>query len=351
MTVSSGGANSPHLHQANSVALVMRRVLVALIPTLAAAFVCYGPGVLIQWLWALLVAHVCEGVLLRWRGQPMISASIQSGPIKPDLSDGSAAVTATLFALALPPWAPWWLTVLGLGFALALVKHAYGGLGHNLFNPAMAGYVFLLLCFPVAMKAWAPIDAEHAAPGWFASLARFAGGAPSAVDGYSGATVLEYTRTQLRAMKMMSEIGAQPIYGVLGDRYAQWVNVAALLGGLWLLKTGVIRWQIPAALLSALFIAATIFHLMDGDRYASPLLHLFSGATMLGAFFIATDPVSSPGTPHGRLVFGAAVGLLIYLIRTFGNYPDGVAFAVLIMNGAAPLIERHTQPRILGSGS
>jgi electron transport complex protein RnfD len=338
MTAASGGASSPHLHQANSVALVMRRVLLALIPTLIAAFYCYGPGVLMQWLWALLVAHACEALLLRWR----------SLPLQPHLSDGSAAVTATLFALALPPWAPWWLTVLGLAFALALVKHAYGGLGHNLFNPAMAGYVFLLLCFPVAMKAWAPIDAEHAAPSWLESLTQFASGTPSTVDGYSGATVLEYTRTQLRAMKMMSEIGTRQIYGLLGDRNAQWVNVVALLGGLWLLKIGVIRWQIPVALLSALFVAASVFHLADGDRYTSPLLHLFSGATMLGAFFIATDPVSSPGTPRGRLIFGAAVGLLIYLIRTFGNYPDGVAFAVLIMNGAAPLIERHTQPRILG---
>ncbi len=339
MTTVSSGASSPHLHQATSVALVMRRVLVALVPTLIAMFYCYGPGALMQWLWAILVAHAVEALMLRWRGLPL----------QPHLSDGSAAVTATLFALAMPPWAPWWLTVLGLVFALALVKHAYGGLGHNLFNPAMGGYVFLLLCFPVAMKAWAPIDAGHAAPGWIESLVRLAGGASSMADGYSGATVLEYTRTQLRAMKMLSEITAQPVYGMLGDRNAQWVNVAALLGGLWLLWTGVIRWQIPVAALAALFLTAAAFHLADGDRYASPLLHLFSGATMPGAFFIATDPITAPGTPRGRLVFGAAVGLLIYLIRTFGNYPDGVAFAVLIMNGAAPLIERHTQPRILGA--
>ncbi|HTT07322.1 MAG TPA: RnfABCDGE type electron transport complex subunit D [Gammaproteobacteria bacterium] len=341
MTATSGGAGSPHLHQPASVALVMRQVLMAIIPMLVVMFYCYGPGVILQWLWALLVAHACEALLLRWRGLPL----------QPHLSDGSAAVTATIFALAMPPWAPWWLTVMGLVFALALVKHAYGGLGHNLFNPAMAGYVFLLLCFPVAMKAWAPIDAGHTAPGWIESLIRFVGGAPSPVDGYSGATVLEYTRTQLRAMKMMSEIGSQPIYGLLGDRNAQWVNVAAFVGGLWLLRIGVIRWQIPAALLSALFIIATVFHLADGDRYAPPLLHLFSGATMLGAFFVATDPVSAPGTQRGRLLFGIAVGLLIYLIRTFGNYPDGVAFAVLIMNGAAPFIERHTQPRILGARS
>lgn len=329
-----GVVSSPHIHGGASVAGVMGRVLIALLPGVIVSAWFLGPGVLLQIGIAALAALAAEAVMLSIRGEP----------VRRFLFDGTAIVAGALIGLAMPPLAPWWLAALAAVFAMVVVKHAYGGVGHNLFNPAMAGYALLLVCFPYAMKSWPAPGAEV----WAADVlgAVFLPDAAT-VDAMSGATALSFVRDGLQGMKMLSELAPGEAASLLG-RGAPWVNLAFLGGGLALLAAGVIRWQIPAGFLLGLLAVSLLLYLGDAQRHASPLFHMLSGATMLGAFFIATDPVSSPVTPRGRLVFGLLIGALVVLIRRFGHYPDGVAFAVLLMNAAAPLIDRYTRPRVYG---
>ncbi|MEQ4530773.1 MAG: electron transport complex subunit RsxD, partial [Mixta sp.] len=236
----------------------------------------------------------------------------------------------------------------------------YGGLGQNPFNPAMIGYVVLLISFPVQMTSWLPPQAlQSVTPGLLDSLSMIfthhtlAGDTMQqlqlGVDGVSQATPLDNFKTGLRAGHSADQLLAQPIYGgVIAGLGWQWVNVAFLLGGLFLLATRTIRWHIPLSFLLSLALCATLGWFFSPDTLASPVIHLFSGATMLGAFFILTDPITASTTNKGRLIFGALVGLLVWLIRSFGGYPDGVAFAVLLANICVPLIDYYTQPRVYG---
>lgn len=329
--------SSPHRHSGASVQHTMLRVAAALLPGLAAYVWFFGSGVLLHCLLALGTALCAEAILLRLRGRSPL----------PQLLDGSAAVTALLLALCIPPLAPWWITVTATLFAVALAKHAFGGLGHNLFNPAMSGYVFVLLCFPARMNGWPAAPGVADSPSTAAYLAAIFGPG-GGVDALSGATALARMQSQLGSMQMVSEIGMEPMFGTLAGAGWEWIAAGWLAGGVMLLALGVIRWQIPAGMLGALFLLGALFHVYDGDVYPSPLFQLFAGAAMLGAFFIATDPVTAPATPRGRLLFGALIGTLVFCIRTWGAYPDGVAFAVLLGNAAAPLIDRCTRPRVLG---
>jgi electron transport complex protein RnfD len=332
---------SPHIHAPVSVAAVMRDVLLGLIPGLLVHAWYFGPGIFVQCMLAAATALACEYGMLRLRGRP----------VRIFLYDGSALVTALLLALTLSPFTPWWATILGAAFAIVVAKHLYGGLGHNLFNPAMAGYVFVLLCFPAALTVWPqPLGVAEARLGLTDTLAMIFTGAPAGgtIDSLTGATPIGYLRTQLAQMAMISELRAHPLFGSVGGRGFETLAFAFLLGGAWLLYRRVIQWRIPASLIGGLFAASLLFYAIDADRYASPVFHLFSGGTMLAAFFIATDPVSAATTPRGRLIFGASIGVLAYLIRTFGGYPDGIAFAVLLMNAAAPLIDHYTRPAVLG---
>ena len=235
-----------------------------------------------------------------------------------------------------------------------IAKQLYGGLGLNPFNPAMAGYVVLLISFPLEMTRWnPPLElAEH--PLSLLEALRFSLSAqlPASlqVDMISMATPLDLVRERLDMDMPLSAIKDQfGIFGILSGKGTEWINAAFLAGGAWLLWRRRIDWRIPLALLTAMLAAASLFWLIDPEHYLSPLFHLFAGATMLGAFFIATDPVTASTTPLGRIIFGAGCGLLIYVIRNWGGYPDGVAFAVLLMNMAAPLIDHFTQPRISGA--
>lgn len=329
-----GVVSSPHIHSGASVAGVMRRVLAALAPGVMVSAWFLGPGVLLQIGIATVAALAAEAAMLSVRGLAM----------RPFLFDGTAIVAGVLLGLAMPPLAPWWLASLAAVFAMVVVKHAHGGVGHNLFNPAMAGYALLLVCFPYAMKSWPAPGAEA----WAADVLGAVFLVDTAkVDAVSGATALSFVRDGLRGMKMLAELRPGAGASLLGGG-AAWVNLAFLGGGLALLAARVIRWQIPAGFIAGLLAVSLLLYLGDAQRHASPLFHLMGGATMLGAFFIATDPVSSPVTPRGRLVFGLLVGAVVVLIRRFGQYPDGVAFAVLLMNAAAPLIDRHTRPRVYG---
>jgi len=298
---------------------IMTQVLVALAPVAVAHVLLYGPGLLLQLAVCTITALACEALALRVRRR-------DPGPF---LRDGSVLVTAALLALSVPPLLPWWLAVLGTAAAVLLGKHVYGGLGYNPFNPAMVGYAVLLVSFPLEMTRWPlPTGVE-----W---------------DAVTGATALDQLRTGLGQRLTMQEIFAQPVFGAVGDAGAQWINAAALLGGLYLLRRRIVRWHIPVAVLAGVAVPAVLMHGLDPGAHAGAAFHLFSGATMLGAFFIATDPVSAATSDRGRLVYGAGIGVLAWIIRTWGGYPDGMAFAVLLMNLAAPLLDRYTVPRIHG---
>lgn len=334
----------PHLPPTASVSDMMRRVLVALVPGAMAMIVLFGWGVLFNLLIAVAIALPCEALLLGLRGRS----------VQPFLQDGSAPLCAVLLALALPPLAPWWLPALGVILALTLGKHLYGGLGYNPFNPAMVGYAALLVSFPAQMNVWLPptagpggslglVDTLH-----YVMLGQLSG--VLELDAITQATPLDRIKTELGAGLTLSEIRSQPGFGLLAGAGWQWVNLFFLAGGAWLLGQRVIGWQIPAGVLVGLAAPALVFWAVNPDQYAPPLLHLLSGGAMLAAFFVATDPVSAATTPRGRLYYGLGIGLLAYVIRTWGGYPDGIAFAVLLMNTAAPLIDRYTRPRIHGRG-
>jgi electron transport complex protein RnfD len=303
----------------------------------------YGPGLLLQLAVAVPAALACEGAALRMRGRDAT----------PALREASVIVTAALLALSVPPLLPWWLALLGTAVAVLLGKHVYGGLGQNPFNPAMVGYAVLLVSFPLEMTRW-PLPLDVAGGSW-SGLAQlswhsFLAGPSSALpwDAYTGATALDSLRTGLGQRHTMSEIFAQPAFASLGGAGSQWVNLAALAGGLYLVARRVVRWHIPVAMLAGIAVPAWMMHAVDPGAYAPAAFHLCTGATMLGAFFIATDPVTAATSDRGRLLYGAGIGALTWLIRTWGGYPDGVAFAVLLMNLAAPLIDRYTIPRIHG---
>lgn len=334
----------PHIPATTNVPLVMRRVLYALVPATITYTWFFGWGLLINMVIAVGAALAAEAFMLRARRRA----------IGPGLADASAAVTAVLLAFAIPPLAPWWLPALGAGLAVILGKHLYGGLGSNLFNPAMVGYAILLISFPVEMTQWLPplgvdLDIQH--PGFWANLNYAVTGyipAGLGVDAFTQATPLDQVKEGLGQLRTLDEIQSGPLFGFYGGQGWEWINGCFALGGLYLLYRGVIRWHIPLSLLGGLLGFAATFHALDPSRYSSPGFHLFSGATLLGAFFIATDPVTAASSDRGRLIFGAGIGTVTYAIRTWGGYPDGLAFAVLLMNATVPLLDRYTRPRIYG---
>lgn len=339
--------SSPHLAPANSVSLMMRRVLYALIPATIAYVWFFGWGLIFNMIIASAVCLGAEALMLKLRQRPL----------QPFIMDYSAVVTAVLLAFALPPLAPWWITAFGSLFAIVFAKHLYGGLGYNVFNPAMVGYVVLLISFPVEMTRWLPpetfVDESLRLGPLQTLMVIVTGQLPDGVswDAISQATPLDLMKTEIARAATVSEVRASPLFGDFGGRGWEWIGNWVALGGLWLLYLRVIRWQIPIAMVGAVLLVSGLFHVVDPDHFASPGFHLFSGATLLGAFFIATDPVSAATTPRGRLIYGAGIGLLTYLIRTFGGYPDAVAFAVLLMNMAVPLIDHFTKPRTYGHGT
>ncbi len=329
---------SPHAQGATDTQNVMRNVILATLPGLAALIAFFGWGALLNVILCSLFCLAFEAAVLAVRGRP----------IGFYLNDYSALVTGVLLGLALPPYCPWWLLLVGCFFAIVVAKQLYGGLGFNPFNPAMVGYVVLLISFPVQMTQWAAPqgldDGQWLGLGQTLSQV-FTG---SGADGYTGATPLDVFR-QAQGLTV-DAVYQEPIFaqGLIAGAGWEWVNLGFLVGGLYLLWRGIFSWHAPLAMLIALAIMAFVFNTGGSSSGAPPLLHLFSGATMLGAFFIVTDPVSSAVSKKGRLIYGAAIGVLVYCIRTWGNYRDAVAFAVLLMNFAAPFIDYYTLPRTYG---
>ena len=336
--------SGPHTRAQERVSGIMAAVILALSPATAFGLYLFGWPAVSLFLVTLVAALLTEAGCLRLAGKPVGAG----------LRDGSALLTGWLLAMSLPPWAPWWIGVVGAGFAITVGKHIFGGIGQNLFNPAMLARVTLLVAFPVEMTAWVapqPIGTE-AAPGVLQGLAVTFAGMP-APDGLTGATVLGAVKTSLAegnaaASLPVSFQSEQAMFGAMRGSLGETSALLLLGGGVLLVGHRIISWHIPVALLLGLALPAGCLHLLEPERFAAPALHLLTGGAMLGAFFIATDPVTSPSSSAGKLLFGAGCGILVYIIRTFGGYPEGVAFAVLLMNAVTPLIDRYARPRVYG---
>lgn len=335
----------PFAHAGLSTPMLMTWVMVALTPATVFGLGLYGwPAI---FLFAVTVgsAVACEAACLKLAGKPLAT-----------LGDGSAVLSGWILALTLPPWAPWWIGAAGSAIAMVVAKHVFGGLGQNLFNPAMAARVALLISFPLEMTRYVPPRPIHTAgaPGFADALAiTFGIGGHVDMDAVSSASLLGHAKTELGRGLPLSEAlgGSDPMQLFLGFATGSLGETSAALllaGGALLLALRIISWHAPAALLLGVMVPAAIAHAADPERYLSPLLHACAASTMLGALFIATDLVTSPVTRAGQLIFGAGCGVLIFVIRTWGGYPEGMAFAILLMNAATPLIDRWVRPRVYG---
>lgn len=328
--------NSPFFRQPASVRMVMLKVLAALLPGIAVHVWFFGPAILVQIALASTAAIAAEAAMLKLRGKPM-------GMF---LTDGSALVTAWLLALTFPPIGPWWLVVAATVLGLVIAKHLYGGLGQNIFNPAMVGFCLMIVAFPQLMSQWPAVGATD----FSAQLSAIFG--DRQLDAITAATPLDAMRTALHMPDSNATVagvfGAGGVFGLFGGKGWEWVAAAYALGGLWLFQQRVIGWTIPGFYLGTLALVSGIASLAAPASFTGPMFHLFSGGAMLGAFFIFTDPVAGSTTPRGKIVTAAMAGLLTWIIRSFGAYPDGIAFAALLVNLSVPLIDRYTQPPVFG---
>lgn len=342
-------SSSPHQRTPRSTSQIMMWVIACLIPGVALQSYFFGFANLLQITLASFVAIGAEAVILKIRKRPIINT----------LKDGSALLTGILIAIAIPPLAPWWIVTIGTIFAIVFVKQLYGGLGQNLFNPAMAAYVLLLISFPVQMTTWHPmlvlqpfelnlldqlytIATGYTLDGY--SVAQLS----VSIDGVTMATPLDTLKNSLKAGLTSSEIFDAINFKVSSSQAILWVNLGFLFGGAVLLAKRIIQWMIPVSFLVGISLFSFIAFAYQPDLTGSPFFHLLSGATMLGAFFILTDPVSAATTVKGRVIYGFLIAFLVILIRNIGGYPDAIAFAVLLGNMCVPLIDYYTQPNVYG---
>lgn len=332
---------SPFIQKAASVTNIMLMVILALVPGLIFYVYFFGVGVLLNVFVASLTALIAEYFVLKMRKLPP----------KVYLSDGSALVAAWLLALSIPSIAPWWIIVVGTLFTIVIAKHFYGGLGSNIFNPAMIGYAVLLISFPAIMTKWpSPIENSLSMESIRQALQVFFYGLTQVGDGLTSATPLDYIKTELLQGQILPDITIPNVGLATMLTSTQIISLAYLLGGIVLLHKKIISWHLPITYLLSLAFISGLFHLIDPNNYSTISFHLLNGGTMLCAFFIITDPVSGPTTPKGKIWFAFMVAILVYVIRVFGGYPEGIAFAVIFMNICVPLIDNLTQPKVFGHG-
>ncbi|MBF0295041.1 MAG: RnfABCDGE type electron transport complex subunit D [Magnetococcales bacterium] len=342
--------SSPHVHGGNSIPGIMNAVIWALLPGAAMGVMVFGWSALFVILITVAACMVTERLVNAIRSRPST------------LPDNSAALTGLLLAMSLPPNSPWWVCVTGGFFAILLGKHLYGGLGYNMFNPALIARVFLLISFPVQLTSWpspSPLMSgqAHSLAEGLALILSGPAGAPELLDALSSATPLGQYRTELGLGHTVAEaLGGTYAFdllsaatGMLKGSLGETSAILLTLGGLYLLRKGIITWHIPGAMLAGCLAPAAIFWYLDPTKYPDPLFHLVTGGLILGAFFMATDMVTSPISPVGQIVFGLGCGLLTYVIRTWGGYPEGVSFAIVIMNAAVPLIDQYSRPVVYGA--
>ena len=319
---------SPHIHGKDTTAKLMRDVLIALLPVTAVSIWFYGLSAI-----KLVVVGVLSCILVEYLIEKFLLKS------KITICDCSAAVTGLLLALNLPAAAPWWVIVIGSIVAIGIAKMTFGGLGQNLFNPALVGRVFLLVSFPAIMASWtapAPWGGE--------------------VDAFTGATPLGLIKEGLMSGKTVQEIIAanpnlstgQLLFARAGGSAGEISVVALLLGFAWLLIRKAIKPTIPVTILVTVALFSGILWLCNPAQFTDPIFNLCTGGVMLGAIFMATDYVTSPMSTKGMIIFGVGIGILTVLIRQFGSYPEGVSFAILIMNATVPLINMYCLPKRFG---
>ncbi len=315
---------SPHVHSGDSIQKNMYGVLIALVPALLASLYFFGLGALIVTGVSVAACLFFEWAIVKFLFKRETTT----------LMDGSAAITGVLLAFNLPSNLPVWIIILGALFAIGVSKMSFGGLGNNLFNPALAGRVFLLLSFPAQMTTW-PVVGQ-----WTAYTDAATGATPLAVI-----KSLKYG-VPVEAMDQFSTWGL--FLGSKAGSLGEVSAVALLLGLAYMLWKRIITWHIPVSILATVFVFAGIMHLANPAVYVSPVYHLITGGLMLGAIFMATDYVTSPMSKKGMIVYGVAIGLLTMVIRLFGAYPEGMSFAILIMNAFTPLINTYFKPKRFG---
>jgi len=313
---------------------IMQQVIVACIPGIVLLTVLLGFGSLMNIFWACLFALSGEAFVMYWRKRP----------IKSTVADGSALMTAIVLAIALPPASAWWLIAIASLFAIVIAKHAYGGLGYNLFNPAMAGFALVLVSVPQAFLHWPTADFIGAQDALSISL-----GLTSLPDHYTAATALHIVKHN-QSLLVEQLWQAHPQLSWLADTPSQWISLAFLLGGLYLLARGIYSWHAPVAMLLSLGVCALFFYDEGSSASAgSPLLHWFAGGTVFAAFFVITEPVTSAASAKGKLIFGTLIGVLIFFLRHYSSYTDAIAFSVLLANCCVPIIDQFSQPKPLKS--
>ncbi len=345
MKVTASLIGGPYAHETGSISRLMLWVMLALLPVTGYGLYLFGWPAIFLFAITVITAVVAEAGSL-WIGRR---------PMKPFLLDGSAVLTGWLLALTLPPWAPWWVGVVGSLLAIVIGKQVFGGLGQNLFNPAMVARVALLISFPLQMTTFItphPLF-QTGSPDLLDNL-QITFGHASQFDGISSATLLGHIRTQLsQGIDLSKALINQPsltqlLWGNTAGSMGETSALLILAGGLLLLARRIISWQIPVAMLGTLALLATIMHMVDPLRYPDAAYHLLAGSAMLGAFFVATDLVTSPVTGKGQLLYAIGCGVLVYVIRTWSGFPEGLAFAVLLMNAVTPLIDYYLKPRVYG---
>ncbi len=325
--------HAPLLRQGMTTPKAMRDVIIALLPATGASIWFFGLSAIL-----LLGTSIIGAVFAEWLFAPRSARGASLG-------DATGILTGLLLGLTLPPGLPLWMAFLGGFVAISFGKVIWGGLGHNLFNPALVGRAFLLATFPIAMTTWVPANIDGGSFGIYASnLALPFMQAP--IDGVTAAT-------PLGMLKFEGEVTpvANLMFGRTGGSLGETSGVLLLLGGIFLWLRRDLDWRIPVSILLTVVLFSAGLTLIDATRFPSPLFSLFSGGLMLGAIYMATDPVTSPLTPRGAWIFGIGTGVLVMLIRVFGGLPEGVMYAILLMNAATPLIDRYTQPRVFGRGA
>lgn len=315
---------SPHIRDSLQTDKVMLNVIYALIPAIAVSIYYFGFFALKTYILTIIFTLAFEALFLKIRGRRIT------------LDDNSALVTAILLAMNLPPNSPWWLILIGSFIAIIVGKQVFGGLGQNPFNPALVARVFLLISWPAQMTSWikpTPIIENFN------------------FDSVSAATPLSQAKTELISNgKIITDFSDSPAYflGNIGGSLGEISAIALILGGLYLIYKKIISWHIPVSYLLSFLVIVIPYWLFSPDKSLSPFIHLFTGGLMLGAFFMATDMVTSPITKKGQIIFGIGCGVLTAVIRLFGGYPEGVSFAILLMNAFVPLIDYYIRPVSLG---
>lgn len=318
---------SPHQQSSETTRKLMFGVVIALLPALAAAVYYFGTGAIIVTLTSVLACVATEFLIQKYVLKT-----------KTSISDGSAVVTGLLLAFNVPSNLPLFIIVIGAVISIGVAKMTFGGLGNNPFNPALVGRVFLLISFPVKMTSW-PVPSG------------FKTGYTDAVTGATPLGIIsEGVKNGESITTLMDKVPShmQLFYGYMGGSMGEIAAAALILGGIYMIWKKIITWHIPVAVLASAALFTGILWMADPTKYADPLFHLLTGGMMLGAIFMATDYVTSPMTPKGMIIYGTGIGVITILIRTWGAYPEGVSFAILIMNAFVPLLNMYIKPRRFG---